>query len=70
MTREVCSTTPPAEDEQVWYREDLILSALQQALDAAVRAGGQPAKAIAWDINYNFKRTLKTGEPLASEAAA
>jgi hypothetical protein len=54
------TTTPPVEDEFVWYREDVVLEAMQGALDAAIETHGNKAKAIAWDVRYNFKTRLSS----------
>lgn len=53
------TTTPPMEDEFLWYREDRIFAAMQDALNAAIRTHGNKSKAFAWDVKGGFKQQLR-----------
>lgn len=53
------TTTPPLQDEFLWYREDKVIAAMQGALEDAIETHGNKAKSIAWDVRYNFKTRLK-----------
>lgn len=52
------TTSPPAQDGFVWFREDFVNEAMRGALAEAVEAHGNKAKAIAWDIRAAFTKRL------------
>lgn len=53
------SPYPPQDDTGVWYREDRVRLALQQALEDAIETHGNASKAFAWDVNARFKELMR-----------
>lgn len=54
--------TQPA-DNAIWWRDDAVWAALRAALDQAVEAHGNAAKAVAWDVKTAFYDQLMKGTP-------
>lgn len=53
------ATTPPVEDEFVWYREDIVKLSLQRALEDMIETHGNKAKAFAWDVRWRFTELMR-----------
>lgn len=51
--------TQPEDDGALWFREDRIRACLDLALHSAVSSGGQPAKAVAWDVSHRFWSAIR-----------
>jgi hypothetical protein len=59
------SSDQTAQDQAgpIWFREDLVMNALESALQSAVESGGRPAKVFAWDVSHTFRDLLRGGRP-------
>jgi hypothetical protein len=61
------ATNPPTEDAFVWFREDAVKAMLQLALNDAVKAHGNKAKAIVWDVRARFTELMRNPAPTSTK---